>query len=238
VEGTSIQLIDDLGDIRQSAETDKISGAIVSAQAKLKPVEKGGTNTHHKYQYATLEGYITAVQPVLARFDLGVLTSVTEQKKDGQLTTVKIAIRLIHASGQWVEVTCYGTGMDGQDKGIYKAITGARKYGIATLLGLVTTDDPESYADTPDMDVDKLAAAFAKVGVSRQRLEMNLGRPLSQITPGSFEDLRGKYKAISEGAKADDVFPPLSGVGISAGVAPTNPRATVESSPQPKSKAA
>jgi hypothetical protein len=44
-----------------------------------------------------------------------------------------------------VSAQTYGFGLDGQDKGVYKAISGARKYGIFGLLNLMAgDDDPES----------------------------------------------------------------------------------------------
>jgi hypothetical protein len=56
---------------------------------------------------------------------------------------VKVAVRILHESGEWVEASAWGEGQDRGDKAVYKAITGARKYGVASALGLATTDDPE-----------------------------------------------------------------------------------------------
>ena len=60
---------------------------------------------------------------------------------------VSIFLRLVHKSGQWIEVESIGEGQDRGDKSTYKALTGARKYGVAMLLGLITTDDPEATQD-------------------------------------------------------------------------------------------
>ena len=58
-------------------------------------------------------------------------------------------MRLSHAeSGEWIEIDIIGEGYDRGDKAVYKAITGARKYGLACLFDLVTTDDPET--DSPE----------------------------------------------------------------------------------------
>lgn len=56
-------------------------------------------------------------------------------------------MRLIHSSGEWLEIPAYGEGEDAGDKALYKAITGGRKYGMS---GLFCTDSDDS--DEPEHD--------------------------------------------------------------------------------------
>lgn len=159
--------------MQTSDSIDKISPALIEAQKEFSPVGKGGENKFDKYSYAKLEDYIKAAAPVLEKHKLAIVTgsnslTVIEGRlnKDGKpksAVSVGITLRLIHESGQWIEVESVGEGEDRGDKSTYKALTGARKYGVAMLLGLVTTDDPEGGAGsrkkpqsagdgTPDMD--------------------------------------------------------------------------------------
>lgn len=137
-----------------SATVSEVSKAITLAQAEFKGVGKSGNNTFDKYAYANLEDYVKAIKPVLIKHNLSVLTSVEEvvaledrkTQKGGteHAVRVKIIVRIVHTSGEWVEASAWGEGQDRADKAVYKAITGARKYGLASALGLATTDDPEA----------------------------------------------------------------------------------------------
>ena len=141
------------GEFLSSESIAKISVALVKAQAKFQAVAKAGTNKEQGYKFASLINFIEASEEGLRDHDLAVLTFV---RKVIQLPTVVtktnttwynvrviIGLRLIHTSAEWIEISSFGDGRDTSDKAIYKAITGARKYGLASLLNLATTDDPE-----------------------------------------------------------------------------------------------
>lgn len=140
--------------MRSSEKTEQIGAALAAAQAEFRAVPKNGQNTYDKYSYAKLEDYVKVSMPILAKHHISILTSVDQTETlEVRLSSkgnkeygvrVKCSIRLLHESGQWVEADVWGEGQDRSDKAIYKAITGARKYGIAAMLGLATTDDPEA----------------------------------------------------------------------------------------------
>lgn len=140
--------------ISKSDDISKIAAAMVAASTELKLVGKTGNNTYDKYTYAKLDDYVNLVQPVLAKHGLLPMTSVPEVESLPERTTknggkeypvrVKLRITVIHSSGQWVECEGAGEGQDRADKGLYKAVTGARKYALACLFNLATSDDPES----------------------------------------------------------------------------------------------
>lgn len=73
---------------------------------------------------------------------------------DGQhACRVQIKLTLLHSSGEELSIVAWGEGQDHGDKAIYKAITGARKYGLACLFNLATSDDPERDARTDEPPV-------------------------------------------------------------------------------------
>jgi len=129
------------------ADTGKIWAALVAARRKMRQVGKGGQNPHHRYNYARLEDYHEAIGDTLLELGVMLQDSVATAKVDGGRAVVELITKAVHEDGSCAQVTSYGEGIDKGDKAIYKAITGARKYGVAMLLGLVTTDDPEK--DSP-----------------------------------------------------------------------------------------
>lgn len=138
--------------MRTSDSVDAVFPALIAAQAAFRPVAKSGRNKQQDYSYADLDDYLLAVRGALASNGLALCGSVVEIVPGPQVVTkggtwqsarAHVVLRLIHTSGQWIEVDGWGDGADSLDKGAYKAITGARKYAVASLLGLATSDDPE-----------------------------------------------------------------------------------------------
>ena len=169
-----------------SEQNDKVSAALVKVAKVVRVVGRSGDNKFDKYQYAKLEDYIFATSGPLVDAGLSIITSAesaeslpTRPTKNGgneYPVRVKLVMRAVHESGQWMEVESIGEGQDRGDKGTYKAITGARKYGIACLLGLGTSDDPEtdnapepppSQRQAPKQDpkpaTESSAATFARI---------------------------------------------------------------------------
>jgi hypothetical protein len=136
-----------------STEQNELAAALAEAQAEMKGVRKSGHNSHDGYGYAKLEDVVKASTPILAKHGISVLTSVTDvasletrqTKSGGNIYPVRVkgVTVIMHKSGQWRECLCWGDGEDRGDKGIYKAITGMRKYGLSAALNLATTDNPE-----------------------------------------------------------------------------------------------
>lgn len=140
--------------MKTSESTANISKALAKAQAEAPGIQKSGNNTFDKYRYANLEDYIDGVKPVLTANKLSMMFScdaieslpgrTTQRGGTEHVSRLMLSARLTHESGEWVEITVPGEGQDRGDKGVYKAMTGARKYAVACLLGLATTDDTEA----------------------------------------------------------------------------------------------
>lgn len=145
--------------MRMSEQCDKIAAALVAVSDSVRYVGKSGENTFDKYSYAKLDDYVRATSDALRQQKVCVLTSVTSSEslpprktKSGneeQVVRLGITMRAIHESGQWAEVDAVGEGQDRSDKAIYKANTGARKYAIAQLFGLATSDNAEEELPEP-----------------------------------------------------------------------------------------
>lgn len=146
--------------MRMSEECDKIASALAKLQADASKVNKGGTVKYGRgdnateYSYARLEDFWDMGHELLIAHGLSVLTSVAKVEPGENRTThrggteyhvrMTQTVRLMHTSGQWVEIDVVSEGQDSADKAAYKAMTGGKKYGWAAILGVPTSDDPEA----------------------------------------------------------------------------------------------
>jgi hypothetical protein len=136
--------------------TGEIAKAICAVMTDVKNVEKTGVNDFHKYAYASEADFLRSIQPVMAKNGLALVRVGLEvETKEGPptgrgkaqlLTAMIVSYRLIHTSGESIELVSHGAGLDGEEKGTYKAQTGALKYALRQLFLVPTGDDPE--ADT------------------------------------------------------------------------------------------
>jgi hypothetical protein len=121
---------------------DNIYQALDAARAEFPTIVKNRTNPHFKSKYADLQAILEAVEPKLREHGLGLF----QHTRTGDLETELVLLSdPTQRLGCWTEV---GTGLDPQKMG--SAITYARRYGIVTLLGLVTEDDDDANATTPE----------------------------------------------------------------------------------------
>jgi hypothetical protein len=154
------------------ALTDAVAGfgaKISRLIGKAKYVQKTGYNSFHKYNYATEGDFLALVKPLLDEEKLAVMASTEDVKreeleptKSGRrqwLTTVKMNFRIVDGETGYSEtLTAFGTGIDSEDKGLYKAITGCVKYFISKLFLIETGDDPERENDNETGEGSKTAS--------------------------------------------------------------------------------
>lgn len=192
----------------QSSESlQKIAQAIADAQAEFKSVGMSGDNKFDRYTYAKLEDYVAAIKPILPKHGLSLITSVDEvvalndrpTKNDGvqHAVRVKLTMRLMHTSGEWIETSSWGEGQDRADKAVYKAVTGGRKYALASALGLATGDDPENDEGTAGQGSTARPAA-------KQPVKQAAGKPATKSEPLSPQ-LQGWLKAYVDAAASQSV---------------------------------
>lgn len=139
--------------------TEQVAAALVAAQAEASAVFKSRKNTAQHYNYAGLEDFVETARPILSAHGLALTFSVINAVPMDARTTkgggvqyavlVNLEATLYHQSGQSLRFAGAGEGQDSGDKAVYKAITGARKYLIAQVLNLTTTDDPEADGPAP-----------------------------------------------------------------------------------------
>lgn len=170
----------------------QLAGAMARVLAEVSTVAKDGRNDFHGYEYATEGALVAHVRSKLAAQGLAIFPSVighetAETKnargKTSRLTTVTMAITIVHTSGQSMATQWIGQGEDAGDKGYYKAYTGAMKYFLMKTFLISTGDDPEATngqgeQTAPRDDLRELLDAFDEL----------VGEVADPVEAGAFRD--------------------------------------------------
>ncbi len=116
-------------------------------------IQKDKENTFHHYWYASEAAIKDRVHKALVEHRVIPQFSLTGLKereipKQGKasewLVTADVHYKFLCVdTGEFIEGTFYGCGVDSSDKGLYKAVTGAIKYILTSQFLIATGDDPE-----------------------------------------------------------------------------------------------
>jgi hypothetical protein len=121
--------------IKQSESITKLAIALAKFQANCPTIEKKKDNPFFKSKYAALDDIIQAIRKPLS--DAGL--SYTQFPTDGSLTTV-----LMHESGEFIHGSMPIHAKKEKDPQAYgSAITYARRYSLASVLGLAVGDEDD-----------------------------------------------------------------------------------------------
>lgn len=133
---------------KKSESIKELAIALAKFNMKVKRIEDDSTNPHFKNKYASLDGIMDEIRPLLAEEGLSIL-----QMPAGDGENFKLTNLLVHISGEWIEsdsITMRPTKNDPQ--GVGSAITYARRYGVSSFLGLSTgekDDDGNAASQAP-----------------------------------------------------------------------------------------
>lgn len=125
--------------MNQSEKLDQLATALAKAQASLSGAKKSATNPHFKNDYATLQDVWNAAREVLAPNGLSVVQ--TYEPTDGKLMNIRTT--LLHTSGQWIAGVLSMAPQQATPQGIASASTYGRRYGLASILGIVADEDDD-----------------------------------------------------------------------------------------------
>lgn len=123
----------------------EISKALVAVQKITMSAAKDRTNPHFKSKYADLTSVWDACRKPLNDNKLAI-TQLTDSD-DG--VTVTVHTMLVHESGEFISSSLTMKPGKADPQGIGGAITYARRYGLAALVGVVTEDDDGNAASEP-----------------------------------------------------------------------------------------
>lgn len=120
----------------QSDAVNDLFSALAKAQGEIKSALKDSTNPHYKSKYADLASVWDACRGPLSKNGLSVC-----QYTQNNETGMSLVTQLSHVSGQWVRgempLLCARNDM----QGLGSAITYARRYSLAAMVGVAQDDD-------------------------------------------------------------------------------------------------
>lgn len=114
----------------------ELATALVKAQARIDGAKKDSTNPHFKNKYADLGAVWDACREALHSNGLGIVQ--TPCLIEGQWA---LATTLVHESGEQISGYVPLLNTKGDMQGLGSAITYARRYGLAAIVGVCPEDD-------------------------------------------------------------------------------------------------
>ena len=115
-----------------------LSTALVSALGELQNVQKNATNPHFRNRYASLDAILDSIRPVLKKHGLAI-----SQEPISDEDRVGVTTKIIHTSGESTSSTLLLPVQQNTAQGYGSALTYARRYAIAAVLGIAADDDDD-----------------------------------------------------------------------------------------------
>ena len=125
---------------------------ITAVTDAIKAFEKDGTNTQFRFKYASIEDVVQTIQPICIEYGIcliqeavtdGTIHKFQGSKNDNMISTCDVITHAVNMDDPTDSVTTHmpGQGYDSLDKGIFKAVSGARKYAIFGMFNLHAGDE-------------------------------------------------------------------------------------------------
>ncbi len=137
----------------QQCSLKNLAAKMIHVMREVEFIQKNGFNKFYQYKYATEADVAAALSHAMEKHNIFMFSSVldrqcekyqTRSNKEAFLITVKLQVVFIDAdSGETFISTFFGDGAGSDDKGVYKAITGAQKYALMKTFLVESGDDPE-----------------------------------------------------------------------------------------------
>lgn len=123
--------------MQKSESVKELATAMAKAQRQIQGAAKDKTNPHYKSAYADLASVWDACRDALTTNGL----SVVQTCDPSEANTVGVETTLLHSSGEWIssKLVLPVTKQDAQ--GFGSAITYARRYALAAMVGVAPEDD-------------------------------------------------------------------------------------------------
>jgi len=204
----------------------KLYAKLFAVQQDAAPLKKNGYNKFQNYKYVQDEDVVMAARALFLEHKLLVVPSVVSRattkmsgySKDGTvlkesvLTEITVSMRVADIeTGYSEEFQFTGDGYDSTDKAPYKAMTGARKYALMSLMLIPTTDDPEKWGDNGHTEESgpKQNKPVHPEDTDRGKIITEVNRIETELSQGNMSKRRNsrkKYGAKDADGKPTDDF--------------------------------
>lgn len=125
----------------QTSETiNELATALAKAQGQIKGAIKDAENPHFRSKYADLASVWDACRDALSKNGLSVIQAPRGCWNESGWT-VEVETRILHSSGQWMGDTITVPVGKPDAQGLGSALTYARRYALASFVGVAPEDD-------------------------------------------------------------------------------------------------
>lgn len=186
-----------------------LAAALAKAQGMMSHASKDAQNPHFKSRYADLAAVWSAVREPLSANGLSVVQTVAQG--DG---TVGVRSLLLHASGEWICSVLEMPVAQKTPQGYGSALTYARRYALAALVGIAQDDDDAEAATRPSAPV--LPPVQKRTPIQREQPPAPPSQPAA-ATPDE-DPVERALIAIAEAQTTEDLQP-LTKLVVQLGVA-------------------
>jgi len=154
---------------KRSDKIDKLTAALCKVQRNLAEADRDAENPVLQRRYASLSSVWKAIRKPLGEAGLAVF----QLTSGGAGSSVKVTTTLAHTSGQWIEETLELMPEQGTAQSVGMAITYARRYALAAMVGVTATEDEEDRS----RQQERAAAAQAEAPKPSAAITHTLGTP-------------------------------------------------------------
>lgn len=156
--------------MQTSEQINELATALAKAQGAIKGAIKDAENPHFRSKYADLASVWDACRVALSSNGLAVLQAPRGAVNEAGWV-VEVETRLLHASGQWMGDTITVPVGKPDAQGLGSALTYARRYALASFVGVAPEDD-DGNAAVNKGPVKTVAADPPGYDIWRQDLEV------------------------------------------------------------------
>jgi len=192
----------------------KLFTAIVKTSAQIKGVEKNSQVGSGKFGYKGITDRDVKLIVGRAMTDNGLsllpihiepkitidsweeTTQYGTKRKQNVFTEVIVKYLLIHESGQSMEISGYGHGIDSMDKGAGKACTYSMKYAMLYAF-LVPTGDIDDTDSTHSNEIPEVVPSVKKKEVKKVNPNIGETLPNKKFKEMSDRYIKGEYDVFS-----------------------------------------
>lgn len=154
--------------MNRSETISTLAASLVKAQREIEGAAKDKTNPHYRSKYADLASVADACKPALNRHGIAYVQA-PEPSESG---TLALTTMLVHESGEWISGTCTMPLPKNDPQGYGSAMTYARRYALAAMVGVCPEDDDAEAATPKTAPSNKAADQRPKLASASQVKEL------------------------------------------------------------------
>lgn len=131
--------------MKYSENLTNLAAALKVVQLHITPVVKDSRNPHFNSTFASLDGIMESVRPLLAGHGLCIVQGGGSpvSNAEGNVVGISVETMLLHESGEYITSSIVLPVERPSPQTIGSAITYGRRYGVAAVLALATEDDDD-----------------------------------------------------------------------------------------------